>query len=258
MNGGLAGKRALVTAGAAGIGKVVAAQLAGAGARVHICDLDPAAVARSLAENTTLSGSVADISDEAAVEGLFAALGAVLGGLDILINCAGIAGPSAAIEDIPPAEWRHTLAVNLDGAYLCTRRAVPLLKAAGGGSIVNFSSTAGFMGYPFRTPYAAAKWAIIGLSKSLAMELGEFGIRVNAICPGSVEGERMDRVIAEEVRSSGKSAEDLRRGYAKASSLGSFITAEDIAAMVLFVCSDAGAKVNGQALAVDGHAESVQ
>jgi len=257
VSGTLAGQRALVTAGGAGIGKAVACTLAEAGARVHICDIDEAALTQTLGEFPDLSGSKSDISDEAGVDGLFDAVMADFGGLDILVNCAGISGPTGPIEDIEPADWRQTLAVNLDGAYLCTRRAVPLLKAAGGGSIVNFSSTAGLMGYPLRTPYAAAKWAIIGLTKSLAMELGPFGIRVNAICPGSVEGERMDRVIAADQAATGKSVEEIRRDYTKASSLGTFVTAEDMAAMVLFVCSDAGANISGQALAIDGHSEAV-
>jgi NAD(P)-dependent dehydrogenase (short-subunit alcohol dehydrogenase family) len=256
MSGSLSGQRALVTAGGAGIGKAVARTLAEAGARVHICDIDEAALTQTLGELPDLSGSQIDIADEAGVDGLFDALEADFGGLDILVNCAGISGPTGPIETIEPADWRQTLAVSLDGTYLCTRRAVPLLKAADGGSIVNFSSTAGLMGYPRRTPYAAAKWAIIGLTKSLAMELGPYRIRVNAICPGSVEGERMDRVIAAEQAITGKSAEEIRGDYTKASSLGTFVTAEDMAAMVLFVCSDAGAKVNGQALAVDGHTEA--
>jgi len=255
---GLAGRRALVTAGAAGIGRAIAGQLVEAGARVHICDIDGAAVAQTLNDLQGVSATLADITDEADVTRLFGDVEEALGGLDILVNCAGISGPSAAIEDIEPDDWRATLAVNLDGNFLCTRRAVPLLKAAGGGSIINLSSTAGLMGYPLRTPYAAAKWALIGLSKSLAMELGEFAIRVNAICPGSVEGDRMDRVIAAEAETTGNSEADIRHGYTKASSLGTFITADDIAAMAVFLCSDAGAKISGQALAVDGNTETVR
>jgi len=256
MTAALAGKRVLVTAGGAGIGKAIATTLASAGAKVHICDIDDAALTATRAEFPALSASLTDVGDEAAVDKLFADIHTTLGGLDILVNCAGIAGPNAAIEDIAVEDWRRTIAINLDATYLCTRRAVPLLKAAGGGSIINLSSTAGLMGYPLRTPYAAAKWAIIGLSKSLAMELGEFGIRVNALCPGSVEGARMDLVIANESETTGNSVEDIRRAYVQANSLGTFVTAEDIAAMALFVCTDAGAKISGQALTIDGHTET--
>ena len=257
MSAGLEGKRVLITAGAAGIGRAITQSMADAGAKVFICDVDDDALFNAQAEIPGLKGQRADVSIEQDVDALFEAASATLGGLDILVNCAGISGPTAGIEDVKPAEWRQTLAVNLDGTYLCSRLAVPLLKAAGGGSIVNFSSTAGFMGYPRRTPYAAAKWAIIGLTKSLAMELGPFGVRVNAICPGSVEGDRMDRVIAADEASTGRSVEEIRRDYVRATSMRTFVSEEDIANMVLFVCSDAGSKISGQALAVDGHSEAV-
>jgi NAD(P)-dependent dehydrogenase (short-subunit alcohol dehydrogenase family) len=149
------------------------------------------------------------------------------------------------------------VAVNLDGAFLCTRRAVPLLKAAGGGAVVNISSTAGLMGYPLRTPYAAAKWGVIGLTRSLAIELGPSGIRVNAICPGSVEGARMARAIRAEAAVRGVGEEDVRQAYIRTTSLRCFVAPEDIAAMALFLCSDLGANISGQAIAVDGHTEGL-
>jgi NAD(P)-dependent dehydrogenase (short-subunit alcohol dehydrogenase family) len=150
------------------------------------------------------------------------------------------------------------MAVNINGQFYCARRAVPLLKAAGGGSIVNLSSSAGLFGYPMRSPYAASKWAVIGFTRTLAMELGEFGIRVNAICPGSVEGERTDRVIAAEAKSKGVSPEEVRKGYVRTVSMRTFVTAQDIANMILFICSEAGSKISGQALSVDGHTETLR
>ena len=155
------------------------------------------------------------------------------------------------------ADWRACLAVNLDATFLCSRAAIPLLRRAGGGLIVTFSSTAGFMGYPNRTPYAAAKWGIVGLTKSMAMELGPEGIRVNAICPGAVEGPRMDRVVAAEAAETGRGAQEIRDSYTASNSLRRFMTAEEMAGMILYLTTPTGAAVNGQALAIDGHAERI-
>lgn len=257
MADGLTNSRVIITAGGAGIGRAIARAFHAAGARIHICDVDAATLADAQAELPGLGVSEADVSDPDQVDRLFdAALGA-LGGLDVLVNNAGIAGPTALLEDCEPAEWRRTLAINLDGQFYCLRRAIPALKAAGGGAIVNLASTAGLYGYPRRGPYVASKWAIVGLTKSLAIELGPSGIRVNAICPGSIEGPRMDRVIAAEAAATGSSEEEVRQAYMRNTSMRCFIDAEDIANMAVFLCSPAGAKVSGQALAVDGHTESL-
>jgi NAD(P)-dependent dehydrogenase (short-subunit alcohol dehydrogenase family) len=254
---GIAGKRVLVTAGGAGIGRTIAAAFLAKGARVWICDIDAAALAATKGAHPDLGGTRTDVAHEGAVDAMFAAIGQALGGLDVLVNNAGIAGPTGPIETLDPADWRRCVAVNLDGAFLCARRAVPLLKAAGGGTIINISSTAGLMGYPLRTPYASAKWAVIGLTRSLAIELGPHGIRVNAICPGSVEGARMARVIAAEASARGVSEEAVRQGYLRTTSMRSFVRPEDIAAMALFLCSDLGASISGQAIAVDGNTETL-
>ena len=171
----------------------------------------------------------------------------------MLVNNAGIAGPTANLEDCSPEDWRRTLAVNLDGAYLCTRRAFPIMKKAQSGSIVNLSSSAGIFGFARRTPYASAKWAIVGLTKSLALELGPFGIRVNCICPGPVEGARIERVIAAEAKASGRSPNEVRSTMVQYNALKTFISPHDIANMILFLCSPAGARISGQALPVDGY-----
>jgi len=257
LDSGLAGKRAVVTAGAGGIGRAIVESLMAAGARVHICDVDDARLAAVKEALPGLGGTLADVADPAAVDRLFdAALGA-LGGLDILVNNAGIAGPTAPADEISPENWRRTIAVDLDGAFHCARRAIPALKQAGGGSIVNIASTAGLFGFPNRSPYAAAKWGVIGLTKTLAMELGPYGIRVNAICPGSVAGPRMDQVIAADAAARGLDPADIREAYVAQVSMRTFVDAGDIANMALFVCSDAGAKISGQALAVDGHTETL-
>jgi NAD(P)-dependent dehydrogenase (short-subunit alcohol dehydrogenase family) len=254
---GIAGKRVLVTAGGAGIGRAIAAAFLAGHARVWICDIDAEALAETRKAHPELRASRTDVADDAAVDAMFMALHRTFGGLDFLINNAGIAGPMGPIERLDPAAWRRCVAVNLDGAFLCARRAVPLLKAAGAGAVINMSSTAGLMGYPLRTPYAAAKWAVIGLTKSLAIELGPFGIRVNAICPGSVEGARMTRVIESEATARGVGEEEVRRGYVQTTSMRSFIPPEHIAAMALFLCSDLGASISGQAIGVDGNTETL-
>lgn len=245
-------QRVMITAGASGIGRATALAFLAAGARVHICDVDARALDALFGEQPSLSGALVDVGNEAEVERWFAEAQTVLGGLDVLVNNAGIAGPAGHLEGLDSQAWRATFDVNLHSTYYCCKQALPLMKAARGGSIVNISSTAGIMGYPLRTPYAAAKWAVTGLSKSLAMEVGDYGIRVNAICPGSISGARMDGVIAREAKASGKREADVRAAYVSQCSLKTFIDPEDIAAMILFLSSRAGAKITGQALSVDG------
>ena len=249
------GKRVVVTAAATGIGATVAARFAAAGAAVHVCDREPAALAAYLERNPGMGGTPADVADPAEVARLFAEARERLGGLDVLVNNAGVAGPAAPVDEMDLDGWRRTLDVNLTGAFLCVRAAVPLLKEAGGGSIVVMSSNAGTMGLPYRAPYVATKWALIGLVKTLAMELGPHGIRANAICPGDVEGERIRRVITLEAENRGLSCDEVYAERVEAVSLRTMVTADDVAALIMFVASDAGAKISGQALLVDGNAE---
>lgn len=248
----------IVTAAGTGIGQAIAQAFAGQGARVHICDVVPERLAEMEAAVPNLSATLADVSKPAEVDKLFDEAIAKLGGLDVLVNNAGISGPTAPVEAVTPAEWEQTMAVNINGQFYCARRAVPLLKQAGGGAIINISSTAGLFGYPLRSPYAASKWAVIGFTKTLAMELGEFGIRVNAICPGSVDGPRMDRVIAAEAAAQNVPPEQIRAGYVSQVSLRTFIDRQEIANFILFLCSPAGAKISGQALSIDGHTETLR
>ena len=253
----LFGKRVLITAAGSGIGRTMAEGFLRSGARVHICDIAEAALRSFASTQATLSFSVADVAKPTDVERLFAEATNRLGGLDILINNAGIAGPAGPIESIGIEDWTRTIDIDLNAQFFCARLAIPMLKRAGGGSIVNMSSSAGLMGYPMRSPYAAAKWAVIGLTKTMAMELGQFGIRVNAICPGSVEGDRMARVLAAEAKARGISEQSLRADYVKYTSMKCFVEATDVAALVMFICSDAGSRISGQALSVDGHTETL-
>jgi NAD(P)-dependent dehydrogenase (short-subunit alcohol dehydrogenase family) len=253
MTEDLKDKRVIITAAATGIGRVAAECFLAAGARVHVCDVDEAGLKGFKTAQAALGTTVADVSDPAQVDRLFDEALGHLGGLDVMVNNAGIAGPTGNVEDLKPEDWRRTLAVNLDSAYLCCRRAVPVLKKNRSGLIVNLSSAAGIFGFARRTPYASAKWAIVGLTKSLALELGPFGIRVNAICPGAVEGDRIERVIAAEAKASGRPAEQVRKDIVRYSAMKTFVGPQDIASMILFLASDAGARVSGQALSVDGY-----
>ncbi|HTW26720.1 MAG TPA: SDR family oxidoreductase [Acetobacteraceae bacterium] len=250
------GQRVVVTAGAGGIGRAIVTALVEAGARVHICDVDAAgleACAGALSVATTL----ADVSDANQVDRLFDDAQRTLGGLDVLVNNAGIAGPTGGVEEISPEDWRRCIDIDLTGQFLCTRRAVPLLKAAGGGAIVNMSSAAGRHGYAYRTPYAAAKWGVIGFTQSLAKELGPSGIAVNAILPGIVQGPRIDGVIRARAEQLGLSHAAMEAQYLEKVSLRRMVTAEDVAHMVLFLVSPLGRNVSGQSLGVCGNVETL-
>lgn len=246
-------KRVLITAGGSGIGRAMAEGFAAAGFAVWITDLNPETVAEL---PTGWRGTVANASDEGAVKALFAEIETHWGGLDVLCANAGIAGPTALVEDVELEDWRACVSVNLEGAFLAAKYAAPMMKAAKAGSIIVTSSTAGQYGYPNRAPYAAAKWAMVGLTKTLAMELGPFGIRANVICPGAVEGPRMEGVLEREAAAKGMTRDQVYDGYASGTSMRSFVEAADIANMAVFLGSDAARLVSGQVIAVDGHTEN--
>jgi NAD(P)-dependent dehydrogenase (short-subunit alcohol dehydrogenase family) len=251
------GTRVLVTAGASGIGRAIADLLLAHSARVHICDVSDDLLADFARAWPDAGRSKADVASEADVARLFDDVRADLGGLDVLVNNAGVAGPTGGVEDISPADWRRTIDVCLTGQFLCAHFAVPMLKAAGGGSIVNLSSAAGRFGYAYRTPYSAAKWGVIGFTQSLAKELGPANIRVNAILPGIVEGPRMSGVIAARAQQVGVSYAEMEKTYLDRVSLRRMVSAEDVAATVLFLLSKAGRNLSGQSIGVDGNVESL-
>ena len=254
---GLSGKRVAVTAGAGGIGLSIARLLRKQGAQIAVCDVDPQALSAAQEELGDVLSKRADVSDETSVDGFFDAIQIELGGLDALVNNAGIAGPTGKVEEIAPSDWRRCVEVCLTGQYLCARRAVPMIKAAGGGALVNLSSSAGKHGYAFRSPYSAAKFGVVGLTQSLAKELGPDNIRVNAILPGFVAGPRMDKVIQDRADTTGVSHEDMRADYLSKVSLRRMVTNEDVAATAAFLLSDAGMNISGQSLAVDGNVEAL-
>ena len=249
MGESLTGLRAMVTGGGAGIGRAITDCLLREGARVMVVDIDAA----------TSPDVVADVSTTAGVDRLFQSVRKGLGGLDLLVNNVGVAGPTAAVENMDPDEFDRCVQICLGSAFRCTRAAVPLLRESSREqrSIINISSTAGLFGYPLRSPYVAAKWGVIGMTKTWAMELGPEGIRVNAICPGSVGGPRMDGVIEREAATVGVPPSQVRTAYEDQVSMRSFIDATDIGEAIVFLASTAARFVNGQAFAVDGHTETL-
>lgn len=246
-------QRVLITAGASGTGFAMAGAFAAEGARVWVADCDTDALAQC---PPTWRRDRLDVRDPDAMRALFARVDADWGGLDVLCANAGTAGPTALIEDQPFAGYRDCLAVNLDGAFLAVANALPMMKRQRAGVILFTSSTAGLYGFPYRAPYAAAKWALHGLMKTVAMEAGPHGIRANAIAPGCVEGRRIDAVIAREAVGKGTTPNAVRRAYLAGTSLRRFATAEDVAAMAVFLSSDRARLVTGQIVPVDGHTEN--
>lgn len=246
------GLRVLVTAGANGIGRATARAFAAEGAKVHICDVDREALAVMQASDPAITQSLCDVSDRKAVAALFEETLSALGGLDCLVNNAGIAGPTGRVDEIDPADWDQCLAVDLTGQFNCTRLAVQHLKQSVNASIVNLSSQAGKHGFPLRSPYGAAKWGVIGFTKALSAELGEFGIRANAICPGLVEGPRIQSVIANKARSFNISHEEMTQRLFAGVSIKQFVDPKDIAKQIVFLASPFGKTISGQEISVCG------
>jgi NAD(P)-dependent dehydrogenase (short-subunit alcohol dehydrogenase family) len=248
--------RVLVSAGASGIGASIVERFRADGAEVSICDCDEAAVHSATRRDPALHAVVGDVTDEADTQRWVGEIVDRWGGVDVLVNNAGIAGPTARVEEIDPPAWRECLAVGLESHFLLARLVVPHLKAQRSGAIVAISSTAGLYGYGMRTPYAAAKWAVIGFTKSLAVELGPFGVRANVVAPGSVEGARMDRVIEAEAVQRGAPPAVVRREYVEGQSIPRFVKPSEIADVCAFLASPRAGMVNGQVIAVDGHTET--
>jgi NAD(P)-dependent dehydrogenase (short-subunit alcohol dehydrogenase family) len=248
--------RVLVTAGGSGIGRAIAEAFAGAGARVHVTDVAETAVSQTLADLPDVTGTCGDASRPEDTDRVVADIQRSLGGLDVLVNNVGIAGPTGGVETLADTDVDRTIDVNLKSHFYFLSRCVPLLKASGRApSIVAMSSVAGRLGYAYRTPYAATKWAIIGLVKSLAAELGPDGIRVNAILPGVVAGPRMDGVITDRASVLGISFADMREDYLQKISLRRMVEAEDVANLALFLSSPLARNITGQAISVDGNVE---
>jgi NAD(P)-dependent dehydrogenase (short-subunit alcohol dehydrogenase family) len=248
----LKGKHVFVTAGAAGMGRATVLAMHELGAHVSTCDVDEDALASLPSEVETF---VCDVSDSSTLNRVFDTI--LPNGLDILINNAGISGPTKLVEEISDEEWRSCMAVGIDAQFYCVRRAVPIFKAQNSGVIINLISGAGIMGYPTRSPYVAAKWAVSGFTQTLAMELGASNIRVNGIVPGNVSGERMDRVVAAHAKAENIDPVEVRRLYAIGTSMQCEVDPQEIADMICYLCSDYGKHVSGQIIGVDGNTETL-
>ena len=251
----LANRVAIVTGGGRGIGRSIALRYAAEGAAVTVCATGRAPLEATAGEIVSHGGRalalVADVADEAAVARTVEGTLRQFGQLDILVNNAGITGPTAAAVDAPLAEWERTLAINLTGAFLCSRHAIPHLAANGCGRIINITSIAGKLGYALRSAYAASKWGMIGLTRSLALEVGSQGITVNAIAPGSTRGERLSAVIRDRAAALGRTPEEIEREFfVGATALQRMVEPEEIAATALFLASDEARGITGETVTV--------
>lgn len=257
MDLAIKGLRVLVTAGASGIGREIARAFVEEGARVHACDVDEAALAELAASDPAVTRSQGDVADRKEVSRVFDEALSALGGIDALVNNAGIAGPTGRVEDINPEDWDRCLDVCITGQFNFVRLAVPHLKQSANASIVNLSSVAGRLGFPLRTPYSAAKWAVIGFTKSLAIELGEFGIRANAILPGVVEGDRIRRVFESKAQVRGRSYRNIEEEALAYVSLRTMVTPRQLADQILFLCSPRGRTISSQAISICGDVQKL-
>lgn len=249
------GLRVLITGGASGIGAAIGSAFVEADSNVHVCDIDDSALIQFKERFPCCQTTNADVANGNQVASVLETQQTKFGGLDVLVNCAGIAGPTAGVDRITEQQWLRTIDVNLNGQFHFLHHAVPLLRQSKQANIICISSVAGRLGLPWRTPYSATKWAIVGMVKSLAIELGPEDIRVNALLPGIVEGPRMDGVIRARAELAGVGEETMRQEYLRKISLRRMVTAEDVALMCLFLCSPAGRNISGEAISVDGNVE---
>jgi NAD(P)-dependent dehydrogenase (short-subunit alcohol dehydrogenase family) len=251
-------RRVVVTAGGGGIGLTIAEAFVAAGDRVHICDVNPDAVERVTRDSPAITGSVCDIADRAAVERFVDEAVAELGGIDVLVNNAGIAGPTTSVENLDPDEWDAVLAVNLTGPFNVTRLAIPHLRKSDAGVVVMMSSVGGRFGYANRSTYATTKRALIALAETLALELGDQGIRVNTIAPGAVSGPRMDGVLRARAEATGRDLNDVLTDALGIQAIKRFADPRDVAALALFLAGEHASTITGQTFAIDGGAKAPQ
>ncbi len=253
----LNGARVFISAAASGIGLAMVKAFDAAGAKLFVCDIDESAIQALRKDFPNVEAMVCDCADWGSVQTMFSQIKEQLGGLDVLINNVGIAGPTARVEDIEIEDWRRTIDVNITGHFYCAKLAVPMLKENQTGAIINLSSVAGRLGFPLRLPYSSSKWAVIGFTKTLAAELGPSNIRVNAILPGLVEGPRIDAVIQAKAEAADITFDEMRAKLVAGVSMRTGVSALDVANMALYLASDLGEKVSGQAISVDGDVQTI-
>ena len=257
MGNSLQNKKIIISAGASGVGWATTKICVAKGASVYLCDIDPKAINKVKKHplyNKRIFVSETDASDETQVIDFFNKIKKKFKNLDALINNVGIEGPTRPIEKLNSNEWENTLHVNVNSHFYFTKQAIPLLKKSKNGSIINISSVAGIMGYPLRSPYAASKWAVVGVTKTLAMELGKYKIRVNAICPGTIKGDRMKRVVRDKAKLLKVSQKKIEKEFISMASMNSWIYEDDIAKMCAFLVSSDSDRISGQIIGVDGNA----
>jgi NAD(P)-dependent dehydrogenase (short-subunit alcohol dehydrogenase family) len=245
-------QKVLITAGASGIGREMVHAFCAAGAKVGVIDIDASLLATLRVSHPAVITETCDLGDRTQIERVVPGIIASLHGLDVLVNNAGIAGATSPVESYDPDTWDQVMRVNLSGTFNVTRLAIPHLKKSRAGSIINMSSAAGRLGYPQRSAYAVSKWGIVGFTKTLSMELGPAGIRVNAILPGPVAGPRMQRVLEGRAAASGRTLEEERVSALANQSLKTFTEASEVAALALFLASNAAKTISGQSLSIDG------
>ena len=254
----LKNKKIIISAGASGIGLATTKICLSRGAYVYLCDLNKKylnKINKHKLINKKLFTFHCDASNEYHVSEFFEKVKKKTKRIDALINNVGVAGPTGSLEKIKSKDWENTLQVDINSHFYFTKRAIPLIKKSKNGSIINISSTAGILGFPLRSPYAASKWAIIGVTKTLAMELGKFNIRVNAVCPGTIKGDRMRRVIRDKAKLKKISPKKIEKDFISMSSMKQWILEDDIGKMCSFLISDDSSRVSGQVISVDGHTE---
>jgi NAD(P)-dependent dehydrogenase (short-subunit alcohol dehydrogenase family) len=257
VNQSLKNKKIIISAGASGIGWATTKVCLTKGATVFICDIEKKYLTKAKKHplnNKKLFVYECDAANEHAVKELFKNILKKTKKLDCLINNVGIAGPTGTIENLKSEDWEKTLKVNVISHFYFTKLAIPMIKRNKGGSIINLSSGAGVMGFPLRSPYAASKWAIIGVTKTLAMELGKFKIRVNAICPGTIKGDRMVRVVRDKSKFLKVSKKQIEKEFISMASMNCWIYEEDIGKMCSFLISNEAERISGQIIGVDGNA----
>jgi NAD(P)-dependent dehydrogenase (short-subunit alcohol dehydrogenase family) len=249
-------RKVLVTAGASGIGRAIVEAFLATGDAVYTCDINQSALDSAAAVLKGLRTGVCDLGSRAQIETTVKQAAEMLGGIDILVNNAGIPGPTVPVQDLDPDAWERVLQVNLTGTFNVTRLCIPYLINSGNGVIINMSSAAGRFGYPNRSPYATVKWGLIGFTKTLSMELGKHNIRVNAVLPGAVDGERIQHVFEGRAKATGRSLDQVKQAAMEKKSLKRLVDPFDIAALVMFLASDAAKSISGQMLPIDGDLQS--
>jgi NAD(P)-dependent dehydrogenase (short-subunit alcohol dehydrogenase family) len=249
-------RKVLVTAGASGIGRAIVEAFIASGDAVYTCDINQSALDGAAAVLKGLKTGICDVGSRAQIDTMVKQAAEMLGGVDILVNNAGISGPTVPVEDLDPDAWEEVLQVNLTGTFNVTRLCIPYLIKSKNGVIINMSSAAGRFGYPNRSPYATVKWGLIGLTKTLSMELGEHNIRVNAILPGAVDGDRLQQIFEGRAKATGQSLAKVKHAAMEKKSLKRLVDPSDVAALAVFLASDAAKSISGQMLPIDGDLQS--